>query len=434
MKKNKTRQIITAAMVGNSLEMYDFTLFAFLSPILSSLFFPSDDKIASLIATLGTFAVGYFMRPLGAIFFGYIGDKRGRKKALTLSIILMALPTFFIGLLPTYETVGFIAPIALILLRLLQGFCAGGEYNGAGIFVVENVESHKAGFAGGMITASSAIGVLLGALVAAFCTLKTMPPWAWRGAFLFGIVVGLIGFYIRRRLRDVYLSEILEKKKQRSTFPLIEVIKSNPTAMLCTAGMAAFSGIMFYMSMSYVSIFLTKFQMWQPSSALFVMSLGILCYILLAPFTGWLSDKIGVKKVMVSGALVTLLCIYPFLVLLTSTTSIIHVIAAQLLLAASAAWFQGPMNLYMNRLFSPETRYSGLAFSYCTGMAIFGGTTPMISVGLIDWIHSPKAPAFYVIFGAIIAIVSVIVSKRKALHPKESSVSEVRVTPRSLAA
>jgi len=346
----------------------------------------------------------------------------------------MALPTFLIGLLPTYDTIGFIAPMALILLRFLQGFCTGGEYNGAGIFVVENVEPHKAGFAGGMITASSAIGSLLGSLVAGLCTLEMMPPWAWRGAFLFGIVVGLIGFYIRRRLTDAYLVEILEKKKQQLTFPLMEVIKTNLLGMLCTVGLAAFSGIMYYMSMSYVSVYLTVFQKWAPSSALFVMSLGILCYILLAPFFGWLSDKIGGAKVMGSGALATFLCIYPFLALLTSETSIIPVISAQLLLAMLAAWFQGPMNLYMASLYSPETRYSGLAFSYCLGMAIFGGTTAMISITLVHWFNSALAPAFYVIFGAIVGIVGVIVSKRKPYIAEDLPSGEVSIVPSFLAA
>ena len=413
MKKTKSSKTILAAMIGNSLEYYDWTLFVFLAPVISPLFFPSEDKIVSIIVGLGTFAVGFIMRPFGAIIFGYIGDIYGRKRALTLSIILMAIPTFCIGLLPTYETIGAFAPAALILLRLLQGLCTGGEYNGAGIFVVENVESNKAGFAGGMITASSAIGSLMGTTAASLCILEMMPFWAWRVAFFFGIVVGLIGFYIRRRITDSYLEEILNQKKQRLSFPLIEVIKNNPSSILCTIGIAAFSGIVSTISMTYVSVFLTVFQKWSPSEALFVMSFGILSYIILAPLSGWMSDKFGGKVVMATGAIVTFFGIYPFLSLLTSA-SILSVVSAQLLLVILAAWFQGPMNLFMASLFSPETRYSGLAFSYCVGMAIFGGTTPMIATFLVDWTGSPVTPAFYVLLGSIIGLLSVIQAKRRS--------------------
>ncbi len=429
MKKIKSSKIITAAMVGNSLEYYDFTLFVFLSPIISPLFFPSENKIASLIATLGTYAVGYFVRPLGATAFGYIGDIYGRKRALTLSIILMAIPTFMIGLLPSYATLGILAPIALILLRALQGFCTGGEYNGAAIFAVENVEPHKAGFAGGMVTASSSIGALMGSIVASLCTLELMPSWAWRVAFLFGIVVGLIGFYIRQRITEVYFIKFLEENKQKPKFPLIEVMRKYPSAIFCTMGIAAFSGIVYNISMSYVSVFLTVFQGWSPSEALFVMSFGILSYIVLAPLSGWMSDKYGGKIVMILGCIATLLGIYPFLFLVTSETSILAVIIGQLALVILAAWFQGPMNLFMAELFPPETRYSGLAFGYSVGMAIFGGTTSMIATFLANWTGNPLAPAFYVILGSIIGLVSVVYSKRKTPLRKSDFLHKTAPSP-----
>lgn len=413
MKKAKSGKVIAAAMIGNSLEYYDFNLFVFLAPVLSPLFFPSEDKIASIIATLGIYAVGYFMRPLGAIAFGHIGDRYGRKRALNLSIILMAIPTFLMGLLPSYAMAGVLAPISLIFLRLLQGFCTGGEYNGAGILAVENVDGRKAGFAGGMITASSAIGCLMGATVASLCTLEIMPDWAWRVAFLFGIVVGIVGLYLRSHIPDVYFTKILNEEKKRLKYPLIEVIKNNPSSILCVIGIAAFSGIMYNISMTYVSVFLTVFQKWSPSEALSVMSFGILAYILLAPISGWMSDKFGGRAIMITGAIATFFGIYPLLSLLTSA-SVTSVIVGQLALVILAAWFQGPMNLYMASLFPEETRYSGLAFSYCVGMAIFGGTTTMIATFLANWTGDPTTPAFYIILGSLIGFICVYYSKRKS--------------------
>jgi len=413
MEKRKSAKVIAAGMIGNALEYYDFNLFVFLTPVISPLFFPSEDKIASILVALGTYAIGYFMRPLGAIAFGYIGDIYGRRRALTLSIILMAIPTFLMGLLPSYEDVGIFAPIALICLRLLQGFCTGGEYNGAGIFTIENVDQKRAGFAGGMITSSSAIGCLMGSTIASLCLLEIMPSWAWRIAFLLGIVVGFVGVYLRSRIPDVYFTKVLNEKKQHLSFPLFEVIKNNPSAIFCTIGISAFSGIMYNISMTYVSIFLTVFQKWTPSEALSVMSFGILAYIILAPLGGWISDKFGGKNVMIMGALATLLGIYPFLSLLSSN-SIVSVIIAQLILVALAAWFQGPMNLFMATLFTPETRYSGLAFSYCVGMAIFGGTTTMFATFLANWTNNPITPAYYVMFGAIMGLISVVQACRKS--------------------
>lgn len=413
MEKKSSAKVITAAMIGNALEYYDFNLFIYLAPVVGPLFFPSEDKIASLLVALGTYAVGYFMRPLGAIAFGYVGDIYGRKRALTLSIILMAIPTFLMGLLPTYETIGILAPIILILLRLLQGFCTGGEYNGAGIFTIENVNQKKAGFAGGMITSSSAIGFLMGSMVASLCLLDVMPSWAWRVAFLLGLVVGGVGLYLRSHIPDSYFEKLQNDSKKRLNFPLKEVIRNNTSSILCIMGIAAFSGIMYHISMTYVSVFLTVFQKWAPSEALSVTSFGIISYIMLAPLSGWLSDKLGGKTVMISGAIATLLGVYPFLSLMASE-NVMAVIAAQFILVVLAAWFQGPMNLFMAKLFSPEVRYSGLAFSYCMGMALFGGTTSMIATFLANWTGDPVTPAYYAMMGALVGMLSVGYASRRS--------------------
>jgi MHS family proline/betaine transporter-like MFS transporter len=261
----------------------------------------------------------------------------------------------------------------------------------------------------------------MGSTVAALCTLEFMPFWAWRIAFLFGIIVGSIGFYIRKRVSETYFTKILEENKNKLThsIPLMEVIKKHPSSMLCIMGIAACSGIVYNTSMSYVSIFLTTFQKWPSAQALFIMSFGILSYIFLAPFSGWLADKFGAKIVMISGAIATLLGIYPSMFLLTSETSILSVIIGQLALVILAAWFQGPMNIFMASLFLPKTRYSGLAFSYCTGMAIFGGTTTMIATFLANATGNPLTPVLYVIFGSILGLISVMYAKQKVAIGKE---------------
>lgn len=410
-KTTSDKKIITAAMMGNILEYYDFTLFVYLTPILGPLFFPSDDKMVSIIASLGTYALGYVVRPLGGVFFGYIGDTYGRKQALTLSILLMAVPTCLMGFLPSYQTIGIAAPILLILLRLAQGLSAGGEYNGAAIFTVENVKEKGAGFAGGMITSSSAIGGLAGSCMAMIVTLPFMPSWAWRIAFLLGLLIAFIGFYIRSRIDEAHLDRLLKKRDQLKQVPLFDALKNHRRSVIATIGIVAFSGIMYNVSFSYVSIFLTSYQKWPLSQSLLIMSIGMLVYIAFSPLSGFLSDKYGEKKVMLTGATATLIAAYPCFTLLTQGGSVIKVMTAQAALALLAAWFQGSMNLLMPKLFPMESRYSGLGFSYGLGIGIFGGTTAMISTILVKWTGNPLSPLLYLTLGCVLGLLGVIFSK-----------------------
>lgn len=411
MQQTAPRKIVTASMIGNILEYYDFTLFGFLSPLLAPLFFPAFDPLTSLIAALATYGVGYFMRPLGAAFFGYVGDKYGRKRALSFSIILMSIPTVLIAFLPTYEQIGILAPIILILLRLLQGFCTGGEYNGAGIYVVENVNIKKIGFFGSLITISSAIGGLSANMVSSIVTLPLMPTWGWRLAFLAGGIIGAIGLYMRKKLPDNSLQEIRSSKEAQTKVPLYQAITQHSRSMICTIGIAAFSGAMYNISFSYTSVFLSTHAEWHLSDSLFLMSLGTIVYILTVPCVGFLADRFGNKRVMLTGALATLVCIYPLFLMLLSAKTLYQALVVQVCLALLAAWFQAPMNAYMAKLFPVKVRYSGLALSYNIGIALFGGTTPMICSILIRWTGQQIMPAFYIILISLIGIGAVCLSK-----------------------
>jgi len=405
-KKMSFSKIVGSASIGNILEYYDFLLFVYLAPHISSLFFPPGDNLSALIAGLGIYALGYFMRPLGAILFGYIGDTYGRKKALTTSIIMMAIPTALIGCLPTYQSIGIFSPLLLTLCRLLQGLCVGGEYNGASIFVVENVEENRRTFAGSLITSSSALGGLVGSAVAGFVLLSFMPPWAWRGAFVTGAFIGIFGLYVRLKVSE---NNPIVPNHERA--PFLEAVKNHPRSVLCTMGMAAFSGIMFHMSLSYISIFLATVKQWPLTQSLAVVSSGMVLYIALVPLVGRIADYYGSKKTMVSGTIATIIGIYPALLLLTWSTSLPGVLLGVFLLVALSAWFQAPMNYYMATLFPAKCRYSGVAFSYSLAMAMFGGTTSMILTFLIQQTNNPLTCAFYVLFGACLGLPAIIKSK-----------------------
>jgi MHS family proline/betaine transporter-like MFS transporter len=417
MKKTTSfTKIVGSASIGNVLEYYDFLLFVYLAPHISPLFFPAEDKVTAIIAGLGVYALGYFMRPLGAIVFGYMGDVYGRKQALTVSIIMMAIPTFLMGCLPTYQAIGILAPILMIICRLVQGLSVGGEYIGAGIFSVENVVANRRSFAGSFITSTSGLGGLLGSLVATLVFLPFMPPWAWRGAFMLGAFIGLFGLYIRLKVME---NNPISSQGKRA--PLMEAIKQHPRSIICTFGIAACSGVMNNLTLSYVSVFLTVFKGWPLYQALSVMSFAKVLYVILNPVVGKIADHFGERIMMVSGAIATLVCIYPVVVLLNNSHTIMLALGAVIPLAILSSWFQAPMNSYMSSLFPTACRYSGVAFGYSVGIACFGGTTSMILTYLIQWTNNALITVVYVIFSALLGLFAVLASKQYRTTNKTNS-------------
>ncbi|MBX9805687.1 MAG: MFS transporter [Alphaproteobacteria bacterium] len=400
-KKMSFSQIVGSASAGNILEYYDFILFVYLAPHIGPLFFPPGDKLTSIIASLGIFAIGYFMRPLGAILFGYIGDAYGRKQALTISIILMAIPTVLIGCLPTYESIGIFSPILLTVCRLLQGLCVGGEMNGAGIFAVENVKGTRRIFAGSLISSSTVVGGLLGSMVAGLVLSPFMPPWAWRGAFFAGALIAIYGLYIRLKITE---NNPIVPNHERA--PLFEAIRNHPRSILCTIGVGAFSGVMFNLSLSYVNIFLATVKHWPMTQSLGVVSFGMALYICIIPIIGKFADRIGAQKTMMSATLATIVGVYPGIYLLTWSTSLVGVLCGVSLLVILTAWFIAPLNYYMASLFPTRCRYSGVAFGYSFGIAVFGGTTPMILSFLIHWTNNPFVCVYYALFGSSLALIA----------------------------
>ena len=405
-KETSFSKIVGSAGIGNVLEYYDFTLFVFLAPHISPLFFPTGNNITAIIAGLGVYAMGYFIRPLGAIIFGYIGDTYGRKQALTLSIMVMGIPTILIGCLPGYQSIGVLSPLLLTLCRLFQGLSVGGENSGAGIFTIENVQGNQRVFAGSLITSSSAIGGLLGSSVAGFVLLPFMPSWAWRGAFIAGALIAIFGLYVRL--------QVIENKPIKNTgprSPFLEVLKNHPRSVFCVIGIAAFTGIMYNLTLTYLGVFLATFKKWPLTNSLGVVSFGTIAYIFLVPAIGYFVERIGVRKIMILSAIATIALIYPIFWTLTVTTGLYTVLIMTILLVVLTATFHAPINFYMASLFPPSCRYSGVALSYSIGMAIFGGTTSMILASLVHWTNNPLFCVVYVIFGACLALLALVFIK-----------------------
>lgn len=409
----KSYKAILAAMVGNALEYYDVMLFGFFAPLLSPLFFPTDDKVLSIISGLGAFAAGFVMRPLGGIFFGHIGDKFGRRRALVLAIFFVTIPTFIIGILPTYATIGMVAPIILVLCRLLQGLCVGGEYSGASIFVIEYSKKGREAFAGSILCAAGFFGGVLGTFLGFLCTLPFMPDWGWRIPFLLGSVFGLVGYYIRTKVNESP-SFARRHTEKISKAPLMEVFHNKKKNLLCTMGIGATSLIPFYLASVYMGYLLSS-KLHVPPSRMMLISVALnILLILLLPIMGFIADKIvGKEKLMVLTSFLSILIAYPLFMILETNLSILNIIIAQIFLAGITAGFGAPSMALLTTYFPVHERYSGIGVGYALGGALLGGTTPLIIASLVNWSGSFLMPAYYLMFSGFLGIISILTANKE---------------------
>ena len=387
------------------LEFYSFTLFGLFLPIISPLFFPEKDPIASLLYGYLFFAVGFFAYPLGALLFGHIGDKHSRKKALSLSILIMAFPTALIGMLPSYSCLGIASPILLFMCRLLQGICAGGEYNGAGIFIIEHSRLNKGGFRGAIVAAAGTFGAFAATLIGFIFTTPSMPTWVWRIPFLLGALVGFVGFYIRRELDESpeFIKNTTSHKKHS---PLIEIFRHHRKAFLCAIGIGGLGTVPFYLVIGYINTYFVTLEKISLFKMMILnMALTFVCALTL-PIVGNVADKVGHARIMMISAL-ALLC-YSFLFFnLLQQESIFIITIAEFLLLGLSQGYVAPLNAFVSKLFPAPVRYSGTSLGYCIGMALFGGTTPYVSTLLIEYTHNSIAPLFYFMPICLMGILSV---------------------------
>ena len=400
-----------AAFIGTALEFYDFALFGLLAPVFSRLFFPKEDPIVALIASYSIFAAGFLIRPLGGVVFGYVGDAFGRKKAMVISIIAMMVPTSLIGFLPTYNEVGLLAPIALSLCRLLQGLCAGGEFSGAAIFVIEHAQENRKYFSGSLVTASSVVGMLAASTIASFCALETMPSWGWRVPFLFSIPIGLLGFYIRKNTQETAAFNAAQNSQKNETQSFFSILKDNYIPLLITFGIGSFIGVLYYVPFVFMGHYHTLVTSLSTSATLFVITLGLIVYMLCICLAGYMADKLGPQKVMLVTILATVALAYPAFWLIRSGDFSL-IIQGELILSVLAGMFVGPANGLTASLFDVKVRCRGVSFSLSLGISLFGGVTPVLLVYIISQTQILMWPATWMIFGSLIAGVSIFASRK----------------------
>jgi MFS transporter, MHS family, proline/betaine transporter len=410
---------VAAGAIGNVLEWYDFGLFGFFAPVISQLFFPSHDELASLVGTYGVYATGFLMRPLGGVVFGYIGDRMGRKRALELSVLLMAVPTTLMALLPTYAQAGVGASLLLTLFRLLQGLSVGGEYIGSMSFLSEHAPPGRRAFLGSFSSSSVILGSLLGSGVAALLTgLLTeadLLAWGWRLPFLGGIVIGLVGLWLRSGVDESPSFLEARLKGGLADNPIKSAMRQNLGPIAVTLGLTGISAVGFYLPFVWLPTWLARIN--QPpldqSKALTASTIALMALLILTPLTALLADRVGKKPMFLASAIGYAVLTYPlFLLLKTGTYS--AAVLAGLVFAACNSLYSGCMAATMVELFPTRTRYSGVAIGYNTGQAILGGTAPLIATGLIELSGNKLLPAVYLIICSVMAgIASLFITEQR---------------------
>ncbi len=415
----KRRHAIAAATIGNGLEWFDFTVYGFFTPIIARLFFPAIDDLTSILLTVGTYGVGFFMRPVGAVVLGVYADKKGRKAALTLTILMMALGTALLGFAPTYAQAGIIGPLVIVLARLIQGFSAGGEIGGATAFLIEYAPPEKRGFYASWQQTSQALAVVLGGIcgtiVTQFLDPASIDSWGWRLPFLLGLLIGPVGFYIRARVDETPV--FTDSHTQKSESPLRDALRDHPRGIASGFGVTILWTVCTYVLLFYMTTYAVKQLNIPLADAFIATTIGGLVLMLGCPIAGALSDRIGRKWQLLFAAIAIGVLIYPLFAWVNASPNLMTLSIVQAILGLLLAAFTGPAPALLAEQFPAGLRSTGLSLAYNFAVTIFGGFAAVIVTLLIEATGTKLAPSFYVIAAAAISALTLLSMRDKTGKP-----------------
>lgn len=408
------RKVAIASGLGNFIEWFDYGSYSYFAVILSQIFFPAGDRSVQLLQTYAVFALSFLLRPIGAVVWGHLGDRLGRRWALSASILIMTAATFAIGLLPLYAAIGAFAPVLLLIMRAIQGFSASGEYAGASTFLAEYAPAHQRGIYVSLVPASTAGGLLAGALSAftlssVFAT-PTLHSWGWRLPFLIALPLGLIAWYIRIHLEDSpayqQMHDRLEETKGgQAPQPILTLFRRYKKKLLIAFGVSCLNAVGFYIVLTYLPTYLEEEVEMSASTSTGITSITLVGYVALIFAMGHLSDRFGRKRMLVTACFAFMVLAVPCFMLL-GTGSVAVILAVEIVMCVALTINDGTLASFLTETFPTEVRYSGFALSFNLANAIFGGTAPMICTALIKVTGSSLAPAWYLITIAVLALVA----------------------------
>ncbi|MGF6531235.1 MHS family proline/betaine transporter-like MFS transporter [Paraburkholderia sp. GAS206C] len=422
MSKGMIRRIIFSSSVGNALEWFDFSVYGYFAGIIAKQFFPMHDEWLSTLLAIATFGISFLMRPIGAVVLGIYGDRKGRKAALTLAIALMMVGTLTMAVMPPYAMIGLAAPVLILVARLVQGFAVGGEFGSATAFMVEHSPTKRGYYASWQFASQGLAAILaaaFGSMLTAWMSPEHLGNWGWRIPFLFGVLIGPIGYYIRSHLDET--PEFLAMRRQRDT---AAAAAADPTAsfgsqwvnLLLAIGIVAQSTVGVYVLQLYMPMYAVK-QLHMPAAVSFgavVLNGGL--QLILSPVMGAWSDRIGRIRIMLGTSILMGLLIYPMFALLQSYPTVGWLLLLQGTSGILKAAYSGPMPALMSEIFPTHVRSTGLSIAYSIGVTVFGGFSPTIVETFIHLTGDKLAPSYYVLIAALLSGLSLVIVAWRRRH------------------
>jgi MHS family proline/betaine transporter-like MFS transporter len=406
----QARRAIISSSIGNALEWFDILIYGAFAVVIAKQFFPTGDDSVSLLLTFATFGVSFFMRPLGAVVLGAYSDRAGRKAALMLSIMLMTIGTAMIAFMPSYASIGLLAPAGIALGKMIQGFSAGGEFGSSTAFLVEHAP-HRRGFFSSWQVASQGISLLLAAIFGAvlnnMLTPEQLASWGWRVPFIFGLLIAPAGIYIRRHLDE---APEFKESSEKTDAPLRDTFAHQKMRLLIGAGSVIMATVSVYLSL-YIPTYAVK-QLGLPAwSSFAAMSVAGLIMFIGSPLVGALSDKIGRTPFMITSSALYIVLTYPMFVFLTNSPGFLQLLLLQTVIGVLMTMYFASMPALLADIFPVATRGTGMSLAYNIAVTIFGGFAGLIITWLIDFTGNKLSVSYFVIFGAVLSLIATLAAR-----------------------
>ncbi|MEC0296457.1 MFS transporter [Peribacillus frigoritolerans] len=412
MEKKQMRRVLVASLVGSSIEWFDYFLYGTVSALVfNQLFFVNEDPTIGLLLSYASFALAFFIRPFGGVIFSHIGDRIGRKKTLVLTLSLMGVATFGMGLLPTYQAVGIWAPILLITLRLVQGLGIGGEWGGALLLAVEYAPAEKRGLFGAIPQMGVTIGMLLGTVALSIMTLlpeNAFMTWGWRIPFIFSALLVFFGLWIRKGIDETPSFKKVKESGEVPKLPIVETLKNYWREVLIAVGAKVVETAPFYIFSTFVVSYATANLGFSRTATLTAVMIATIITTILIPIMGNLSDTIGRKKLFIGGTIGMALFAFPYFWLLQQKSVLLLIVATVIGLGVIWAPITAVLGTMFSEIFDAKIRYTGITLGYQIGAALAGGTAPLIATALLDRFNNSYVPvAIYIIFASVLSLAAI---------------------------
>ncbi|WP_188455733.1 MFS transporter [Virgibacillus oceani] len=424
------KRSVVATGIGNAMEWFDFGIYAYLATTIGAVFFPDFSGPTQLVFSFATFAVAFLVRPLGGIFFGMLGDKLGRKRILAITLIMMALATLSIGFIPGYGSIGIMAPILLLVARLVQGFSTGGEYSGAMTFLAESSPDKRRSFLTSGLEVGTLCGYIFGSGTVTLLTYilgqDTMLAWGWRIPFFIAAPIGLIGLYFRTKLEETPAFKKKMDAESSNHISMKDIIVNHKAPLLKGLIIVFFYNVIYYTVLTYMPSHLNSVLGYSQTTGLLIILVVMCIQLPIVLLMGFLGDRFGKNRIILGGLIGMLLLAIPSYMLIGSGTTV-WIFTGIMILALLFTTFQGTLPSLLPSLFFTEVRYSGLSITYNISVSLFGGTAPLLVSWLISWTGSQFIPAYYIMFASLVGVVVMTV------FVKETSGKPLRGSPPAVA-